>query len=148
MEFLYSIRADFELTWPAFVVFMTAIFLDVLLGTAAAWACHTASSAVSRVGMLRKAAMVAVVLGFAVADGIFPTLPLTLPLLGSVRVTLAAGCSIFWILTESQSMAEKAVLLGLPVPKGIRKRLAQVRSAFDGSSDGASSEDGVAPPSG
>ncbi len=140
MDFLRSIRADFELTWPVFVVLITAIFLDVVLGTAAAWARHIASSSVSRVGMLRKAAMVAVVLGFAVADGIFPTLPLTLPGLGSLQVTLAAGCSLFWILTELQSMAEKAVLLGLPVPKGIRMRLSQVRSTFDSSP--TSPEDG------
>lgn len=129
MVFWQAIIADFWVTFPVFSVFGVCVFIDVLIGTMAAWSLNQASSAVSRLGMMRKFAMVAVVLGFMVADGIFPTVPVTMPVLGAVEVTLAQGCCAFWILTELQSMAEKAVLLGLPVPKGIRKRLKQVQQA-------------------
>lgn len=132
MEFWRSIIADFWVSFPVLCVFGTSVAVDVILGTMAGWALHVASSATSRAGMMRKFAMAAVTLGFMVADGIFPTVPLTLPIVGKVQVTIAMGVSAFWILTELQSIVEKLAILGVPMPKGIRKRLIQVqKAAFD-----------------
>ena len=134
-EFLKAIQTDFKaITMPYFTTLLCAVACDILLGTAAAWAKSVASSATSRIGMLRKAALVGVTLAFAVADGIFPQFTLVLPI-GTFSITMAGGLCVFWIVTEAISILEKLTLLGVPIPRGVRERLLQVRKAFDSQLD-------------
>lgn len=132
MDFFEAIKSEFQqVTMPWAVLFGTALGLDVALGIAAAWAKERASSSVSRIGIVRKLAMISIVLGFAVADGVFPQVVVAIPLIGSLSLTLAGVAAFFLTITEAHSILEKWVMLGLPLPKNIKKRLIQVRDSFD-----------------
>jgi len=126
MEFIDAVRDDFRVTMPFFVTFVSMVIADILLGVGAAWGASIVNSAVSRVGITRKLAMIGIVLLAAIVDGLFPMVSAW-----NLHTTFAALTSLFWMLTEAISMTEKAAMLGLPMPKGLRKRLAQLRSAID-----------------
>lgn len=126
MELLEAIRADFMVTMPYFVVFVAMVLADIILGVAAAWAAAIVNSAVSRLGITRKLAMIGIVLLAAVVDGLFPMITVF-----GMYLPFAALASCFWMLTEAISMTEKAGMLGLPMPKGVKKRLAQLRNSID-----------------
>lgn len=126
MEFLEAIRGDFMVTMPFFLVFVAMVVSDILLGVGAAWAAGIVNSAVSRLGITRKLAMIGIVLLAAIVDGLFPMVTAW-----SFQTTFAALACLFWMLTEAISMTEKAGMLGLPMPKGLKKRLSQLRSAMD-----------------
>lgn len=127
---MHNIRLDAYQTAPWFCVFVFAICVDIFLGTVAAWANKTANSAASRTGMLRKFAMLGVVLGLAVADGLFPSIPIMVAG-NTVTLTLAAIACAWWCVTEAQSILENLGVLGVPVPKFARERLIQLRKSLE-----------------
>lgn len=127
MSFQEAVWSDFaSITMPYFIVLWVAIALDVALGMACGFALKVADSSISRVGLTRKAAMLGIVLAFAIGDGLFPMIQLW-----GMQITIAGGWCAFWMLTEVLSILENAAKLGLPLPKGLKKRLIQVRNSID-----------------
>lgn len=107
------------------VVWLSAMILDYISGSAAALRNGEWSSAVAREGLWHKGGMILVVIVAAIADMVMsmlfreaPDIGITWP--GAVYPTVLA----WYIITEIGSVLENATKMGAPVPSWLGKLLA------------------------
>ena len=124
---------------PGSKVLVILMAVDYLTGIACALTGHSAKtesghfwSKVAFMGLLKKGVIMLVILVAAQLDGV----------LGGGATDVADGASLFrsaaeffYIASEGLSVVENAGLLGVPVPKGIRRALEVLRDKNDGEDD-------------
>ena len=112
------------------LVWVLAMALDYLSGTAAACKEGTWSSTTARTGLWHKGGMILVVLVAAMADGILSTISAGMSLLwpGALLPLVV----MWYIITELGSILENAVKLGVQVPQWLKKALEISLEAVDG----------------
>ena len=93
--------------------------LDILTGVAKAWVTKTLNSTIGRRGVIEHLAVL--VLGVT----IYPYLNF----LGFEEV--AATFIFFFIVTYGLSLIENLSAIGVPFPKGLKKRLEKIKKQFD-----------------
>lgn len=117
------------------LVWVAAMGLDYLTGSAAACKAGKWSSTVARAGLWHKGGMIVVVCVAAIADGVFTIicqyLPVNLEWPGAVMPLVMA----WYIMTELGSILENAVKLGAKVPKWLTKFFASVEHFVDTAAD-------------
>ena len=117
------------------LVWVAAMGLDYLSGSAAACKEGKWSSAVARVGLWHKGGMIIVVAVAAIADGVLGIIcshtPIGLEWPGVILPLVLA----WYILTELGSILENAMKLGVRVPKWLTKFLAAFAHLVDDAAD-------------
>lgn len=117
------------------LVWVAAMGLDYLSGSAAACKEGKWSSAVARVGLWHKGGMVIVVTVAAIADGVLGIIcshtPIEIEWPGAILPLILA----WYILTEMGSILENAMKLGVRVPKWLTKFLAAFAHLVDDAAD-------------
>lgn len=117
------------------LVWVAAMGLDYLSGSAAACKEGKWSSAVARTGLWHKGGMIIVVAVAAIADGVLGIIcsqtPIGLEWPGVILPLVLA----WYILTELGSILENAMKLGVRVPKWLTKFLAAFRHLVDDAAD-------------
>lgn len=105
------------------VVWVCAMALDYITGTAAA--CHAGewSSRTAREGLWHKGGMIVVVTVAAIADGVMTVLCANMPVGIQWPVLVLPLVLAWYILTELGSILENAVKMGAPVPQWLIKLL-------------------------
>lgn len=105
------------------VVWVCAMALDYITGTAAA--CHAGawSSRTAREGLWHKGGMIVVVTVAAIADGVMTVLCANLPVGIQWPVLVLPLVLAWYIITELGSILENAVKMGAPVPEWLVKLL-------------------------
>lgn len=145
------LRSAILADWPHTAGYASAIALlsalDVVMGVIVAFIAKQVSSTVSRTGMARKCAVAVLIAGCIIFDTVLPPFPVPKLSLGGSFIfegptTFAALVSLAFCITEVISLMEKCVLLGLPVPKGLKAALKKARAAFDGPEAMGASQDG------
>lgn len=106
-----------------FFVWVAAMGLDYLSGTAAAWLNGNWSSAVAREGLKHKGGMILVVAVAGLADITFYIICAFLPVDMTWPVLVAPLVMAWYILTELGSVLENAVKMGAPLPAWLGKLL-------------------------
>ena len=110
----------YELFNDAYIhIFGGVIVLDILTGVAKAWVTKTLNSTIGRRGVIEHLAVL--VLGVT----IYPYLNF----LGFEEV--AATFIFFFIVTYGLSLIENLSAIGVPFPKGLKKRLEKIKKQFD-----------------
>ena len=110
----------YELFNDAYIhIFAGVIVLDILTGVAKAWVTKTLNSTIGRRGVIEHLAVL--VLGVT----IYPYLNF----LGFEEV--AARFIFFFIVTYGLSLIENLSAIGVPFPKGLKKRLEKIKKQFD-----------------
>lgn len=110
----------YELFNDAYIhCFAGVIVLDILTGVAKAWVTKTLNSTIGRRGVIEHLAVL--VLGVT----IYPYLNF----LGFEEV--AATFIFFFIVTYGLSLIENLSAIGVPFPKGLKKRLEKIKKQFD-----------------
>lgn len=110
----------YELFNDAYIhIFAGVIVLDILTGVAKAWVTKTLNSTIGRRGVIEHLAVL--VLGVT----IYPYLNF----LGFEEV--AATFIFFFIVTYGLSLIENLSAIGVPFPKGLKKRLEKIKKQFD-----------------
>ena len=117
----------------AIVIWVVCIVLDYISGTAAARRNGEWSSEVARDGLWHKLGEIFAVLVAALCDialgVILKTAPVELPI---DFTTLITPIVLLWyIITELGSILENAGKLGAPLPKWLKKMLAQYKNTID-----------------
>ena len=148
MGFKASIAAFFTalgafLGWQGVmaVVWVLAMALDYITGTAAA--CHAGEwdSTTAREGLWHKGGMIVVVVVAAIADIIMAVICANLPL-QMVWPGLILPLVLAWyIITELGSILENAVKMGAPVPEWLVKLLKASLHMVDGAGETAADID-------
>lgn len=105
------------------LIWVVAMLLDYISGTAAACKSGAWSSATARQGLWHKGGMIIVVLVAAIADLMIATVGDHLPLGGSWPNLILPLVLAWYIFTEAGSILENAVKLGAPVPAWLVKLL-------------------------
>lgn len=114
------------LGWKGILLFvwLAAMILDYISGTAAACKSRTWSSAVARQGLWHKGGMILVVLVAFIADGVMLVIMNNIPGIGIAWPGLVFPTVLAWyIITEFGSVLENAVKLGAAVPLWLTKLL-------------------------
>lgn len=105
------------------IVWVVAMGLDYISGTAAACKAGDWSSKVARQGLWHKAGMIIAVIVSAIADGVMVLICQHLPL-GIAWPAIILPLVLAWyIITELGSILENAVKLGAAVPSWLTKLL-------------------------
>ena len=113
------------------LVWVAAMAVDYITGTAAAMKEGNWSSAVARQGLWHKGGMIAVVIVALIADGALGMLCRQLPL-GITWTSILVPLVLAWyIMTELGSILENAVKMGAPVPAWLVKLLKTGLKAVD-----------------
>lgn len=105
------------------MVWVAAMALDYLTGTAAACRAGEWSSRVARDGLWHKGGMIVVVAVAAIADGIMAVLCTNIPIGIAWPVLILPLVLAWYIITELGSILENAVKMGAPVPEWLVKLL-------------------------
>ena len=114
------------------LVWVAAMGLDYLTGTAAACYAGEWSSRIAREGLWHKGGMIAVVIVAAIADGAMAVLCANLPMGMEWPVLVLPLVLAWYILTELGSILENAVKMGAPVPEWLVKLLKSGLTAVSG----------------
>ena len=126
------------LGWKGIVamVWVVAMGLDYISGTAAACKNGEWSSAIARNGLWHKGGMILVVVVAAIADGVMVVICENIPVLGIAWPGIILPLVLAWyILTEMGSVLENAVKLGAKVPEWLVKILKSSLKAVDAVAD-------------
>ena len=129
--FFYALGAF--LGWKGImgIVWVAAMLLDYISGTAAACKSGEWCSATARQGLWHKGGMILVVVVAAIADGVMAVICQHLPL-GITWPGIILPLVLAWyILTEMGSILENAVKLGAVVPSWLTKILKASLKAVD-----------------
>ena len=122
------------------IVWVAAMLLDYLSGTAAACKSGQWSSATARQGLWHKGGMIVVVTVAAIADGVMAVICHHLPL-GIAWPAIILPLVLAWyIITELGSILENAVKLGAAVPGWLTKLLKASLKAVDSVGDATDGE--------
>ena len=106
------------------VVWLAAMILDYVSGTAAACKDGEWSSAIARAGLWHKGGMILVVTVSAIADGVMVIICANMPDIGIAWPGLVFPTVLAWyIITEFGSVLENAVKMGAAVPDWLTKLL-------------------------
>lgn len=106
------------------VVWVVAMCLDYISGTAAACKKGEWSSAVAREGLWHKSGMILVVVVAAIADGVMVMICANMPDMGINWPGIILPLVLAWyIITEFGSVLENAVKMGAAVPDWLVKLL-------------------------
>lgn len=129
--FLQGISRDWVVTSSYFAVLVSAMFADICLGLLVAFRGKKLDSSIGRNGVIRKVAMLLMVLTLVVFDGVVPSYPIDL--FGHKLVLPMASVACVWFIVgvEWVSLTEKAKLLGVPMPKRLADALKRVRDAIE-----------------
>lgn len=114
-----------------FFVWVAAMGLDYLSGSAAAWLSGEWSSKVAREGLKHKGGMILVVAVAALADITFYIICAFLPVDMTWPVLVSPLVLAWYILTELGSILENAVKMGAPLPGWLTKLLQVGLKAID-----------------
>lgn len=114
-----------------FFVWVAAMGLDYLSGSAAAWLSGQWSSQVAREGLKHKGGMILVVAVAGLADITFYIICAFLPVDMTWPVLVLPLVLAWYILTELGSILENAVKMGAPLPGWLMKLLQVGLSAID-----------------
>lgn len=117
------------------LVWVAAMGLDYLSGSAAACKEGKWSSAVARIGLWHKGGMVIVVTVAAIADGVLGIICSHTPIGLDWPSVILPLVLAWYILTELGSILENAIKLGVRVPKWFTKFLAAFRHLVDDAAD-------------
>ena len=118
------------------MVWVIAMALDYLSGTAAACKNGDWSSSTARDGLWHKGGMILVVVVAAIADGVMAVICENIPVLGIAWPGIILPLVLAWyILTEMGSILENAVKLGASVPEWLVKILKSSLKAVDAVAD-------------
>lgn len=123
------------------MVWVCAMALDYLTGTAAA--CHAGewSSKTAREGLWHKGGMIVVVIVAAIADGIMAVICANIPIGIEWPVLILPLVLAWYIITELGSILENAVKMGAPVPEWLVKLLKASLTLVDGAGEDAADID-------
>ena len=123
------------------LVWVIAMGLDYLSGTAAACKDGEWSSSTARDGLWHKGGMILVVVVSAIADGVMAVICENIPVLGIAWPGIILPLVLAWyILTEMGSILENAVKLGADVPDWLVKILKSSLKAVDSVADQTDSD--------
>ena len=114
-----------------FFIWLAAMALDYLSGSAAAWLSGQWSSKVAREGLKHKGGMILVVAVAGLADITFYIICAFLPVDMTWPVLVAPLVMGWYILTELGSILENAVKMGAPLPGWLMKLLKMGLAAID-----------------
>lgn len=119
------------------LVWVCAMALDYITGTAAA--CYTGewSSKTAREGLWHKGGMIVVVIVAAIADGIMAVICANIPIGFAWPVLILPLVLAWYIITELGSILENAVKMGAPVPEWLVKLLKASLHVVDGAGETA-----------
>lgn len=118
------------------LVWVVAMALDYISGTAAACKEGEWSSSVARGGLWHKGGMILVVVVAAIADGVMTVICENIPVLGIAWPGIILPLVLAWyILTEFGSILENAVKLGADVPAWLTRILKSTLKAVDDAAD-------------
>lgn len=130
----FFIRLGGALSGNIFVVLlMIAVTTDMVFGSLRAFKYHKWNSCIGIDGAIRKAGMIASVLLFTIVDmflhvDLLNWLPAdvqdALAACGVVKAGMTELFAILYILYEAASVLKNMLLCGLPIPAGLRKKLA------------------------
>ena len=141
MTFKAAIAAFFTalgafLGWQGIMamVWVAAMALDYLTGTAAACRTGEWSSRTAREGLWHKGGMIVVVIVAAIADGIMAVICANIPIGLEWPVLILPLVLAWYILTELGSILENAVKMGAAVPDWLVKLL---KTGLDAVNDSA-----------
>jgi toxin secretion/phage lysis holin len=126
-SFVQNIRSDWQITSAYFAVLASAMALDILLGMLIAFKGQKLDSSVGRVGVIRKVAVMLMVLMVSVFDGVVPAFPINISGQHFVMPVASIACIWFIVGVEWVSLSEKAKVLGIPMPKRLSDALTRVR---------------------
>lgn len=129
--FLEQIRADWSTTSAYFACLLVAMFVDIVLGMLAAYQRKQLDSSVGRFGVIKKVAIILLVLMVAVFDGLFPTWVIDLKFVKIAVPIAALACIWFLVAHEWLSLNEKAKVLKLPLPKKLSDAMNRVKEVMD-----------------
>ena len=128
MTFKTAITAFFTalgafLGWQGIMalVWVCAMALDYITGTAAACYAGEWSSKTAREGLWHKGGMIVVVIVAAIADGIMAVVCANIPIGIDWPVLILPLALAWYIITELGSILENAVKMGSPVPEWLVK---------------------------
>ena len=148
MTFKATIAAFFTalgafLGWQGIMamVWVVAMALDYITGTAAA--CYTGEwcSKTAREGLWHKGGMIVVVIVAAIADGIMAVICANIPVGFAWPVIVLPLVLAWYIITELGSILENAVKMGAPVPEWLVKLLKASLTLVDGAGESAADID-------
>ena len=123
------------------LVWIAAMAMDYITGSAAAMKTGDWSSKVAREGLWHKCGMVCAVAVGALADGVMVVIIGNIPALGMEWPGLVLPLVLAWyILTELGSILENSVKMGAQVPKWLTKLLKAGRDAVDRTGDTSPSD--------
>lgn len=123
------------------IVWVAAMLLDYLSGTAAACKSGQWCSATARQGLWHKGGMIVVVTVAAIADGVMAVICQHMPL-GIAWPAIILPLVLAWyIITELGSILENAVKLGAAVPGWLTKLLKASLKAVDSVGDATDKKD-------
>ena len=123
------------------IVWVVAMLLDYISGTAAACKAGQWSSATARQGLWHKGGMIIVVTVAAIADGVMAMICQHLPL-GIAWPAIILPLVLAWyIITELGSILENAVKMGAAVPSWLTRLLKASLKAVEQVGDGTTEED-------
>ena len=129
--FFYAMGAFLGWKGIMAIVWVVAMLLDYISGTAAACKAGQWCSATARQGLWHKGGMILVVTVAAIADGVMAIICTHLPL-GIMWPAIILPLVLAWyILTELGSVLENAVRLGATVPSWLTKLLKSSLRAID-----------------
>ena len=118
------------------LVWVVAMALDYISGTAAACKQGEWSSSVARGGLWHKGGMILVVVVATIADGVMAVFCENIPILGIAWPCIILPLVLAWyILTEFGSVLENAVKLGAEVPAWLTSILKSTLKAVDNAAD-------------
>ena len=123
------------------MVWVCAMALDYITGTAAA--CHAGewSSQTAREGLWHKGGMIVVVIVAAIADGIMAVICANIPIGIEWPVLVLPLVLAWYIITELGSILENAVKMGAPVPEWLVKLMKASLTLVDGAGESAADID-------
>lgn len=113
------------------IVWVVAMLLDYISGTAAACKSGQWSSTIARQGLWHKGGMIIVVTVAAIADGVMTAICKHLPLGIAWSMIILPLVLAWYIITELGSILENAVKLGAVVPSWLTKLLQAGLKAVD-----------------
>ena len=118
------------------IVWVAAMALDYLSGTAAACKEGNWCSGTARQGLWHKGGMILAVVVAAIADGIMAVICTNIPVLGISWPGIILPLVLAWyIITELGSILENAIKLGAKVPNWLVKLLKASLKAVDTAGD-------------
>lgn len=127
------------------IVWVVAMLLDYISGTAAACKSGQWCSATARQGLWHKGGMIIVVTVAAIADGVMVMICQHLPL-GIAWPAIILPLVLAWyIITELGSILENAVKLGAAVPSWLTKLMKASLKAVDHVGENTTEEDAADP---